>query len=95
MQLEGGWGRPTDAVPLTTVAAFLIARGPSAAIVLPPYDRPMLATPFKLEGVDADADPGRPLGPGAKGPGGVYTRRYERAEVTLNCTSFEATVLID
>lgn len=46
----------------TTLAAFLISRGPSAAIVLQPYDRPMVKTPFTLEGgVDPNADPGNQL----------------------------------
>ena len=113
-------------VKKTTVAAFLISRGPSAAIVLQPYDRPMVKTPFTLEGVDANADPGNdnpssmrqlhaslvgsadllcgcsrrpfdiagtPLGPGkADASGKVFTRAYTKADVTLDCNSFTATI---
>ena len=35
-------------VATTTIAAFLIARGTSAVIVLPAYDRAMTRTPFSL-----------------------------------------------
>ena len=93
MQVRGFWKGMT--VQQTTLAAFLIARGPSAAIILPPYDRPMLKSPFGFEGVDPDADPGVPLGPGtAGGPGNTtFTRAYTKADVSLDCTAFKATIV--
>jgi len=95
MQLQGwvsGW---VMTVPKTTIAAFLIARGPSAVIVLPPYDRPMIKTPFILEGVDANADPGVPLTPGGRigADSTIYTRSYTKAEVMLDCSNFNATII--
>jgi len=76
---------------LKTIAAFLIARGPSAFIVLPPYDRPMTGSAFTLEGIaDVNADPGTPLGSATNdgaGANATYTRRYTKATVTLNCAT--------
>jgi hypothetical protein len=91
LQLQGGWGKSRYQVEQTTMAAFLIARGPSAMIVLPPYDRPMLKSPFGIEGVNANADPGTPLGPG-KASGTTFTRSYTKADVTLDCAAFTSTI---
>merc|ERR1712039_10921 len=73
------------------IAAFLIARGSSALIALPPYDAAMLARPFQLEGVDLDADPGVPSGV-AEVSGKVYKRSYSNAEVSLDCGTFTSTI---
>ena len=95
----------------------MLARGASAVITLPPYDRPMLARPFGLvrarahtrdrrarwrellltrrpvrqEGVEQNADPGTPLGP-ATLVGSTFTRRYTRAEVSLDCSTLTPTI---
>ena len=53
--------------------------------------RPMLASPFKLEGVDPNADPGTPLGP-AVVTGTVFTRRYTKMDVSLDCASFTSNI---
>ena len=84
-------------VSRTTIAAFLIARGPSAIIILPAYDRPMIKTPFSLEGVEPNADPGTPLGPGkvVAGTGGktTFSRSYTKAEVSIDCAAFTANIV--
>jgi hypothetical protein len=81
---------------LKTIAAFLIARGPSAVIVLPQYDRPMAGSAFTLEGIaDANADPGTPLGAATKvgaGANATYTRSYTKAPVTWNCATFTSEI---
>lgn len=88
MQLYSGFS-----VPQTTLAAFLITRGPSAVITLQPYDRPMTKTPFVLEGVDLNADPGIPLGQGkADTTGKIFTRLYTKAIVSLDCSTFTANI---
>lgn len=96
MQLEGGWAKRLQ-VQKNTVAAFLLARGPSAVIVLPPYDRPMAGSEFVLEGVaDANADPGTPTGPAIKvgtGANATYTRHYTKADVTLDCATFTSEIV--
>ena len=75
----------------STIATFLIARGPSAVITLPPYDHPMLGRTFALEGVDPNADPGTPLGP-ASLSGSTFTRHYTKAHVTLDCDTLQSTI---
>ena len=54
----------------------------------------MLKGMFSLEGIDADADPGTPLGPGgASGPGNTtFSRSYTKAAVSLDCASFTASI---
>ena len=56
-RFDGGGG---CVVPKSMIAMYLLVRGDSATIVLPPYDRPMTAWPFSFAGVDPDADPGDP-----------------------------------
>ena len=96
MQLRNPRGQP-GVVLQNTVAAFLLARGESAVIVLPAYDRPMTGTQFKMEGVpNANADPGKPVGPATKvgtGANAQYSRSYTNAEVTLNCVNYESTIV--
>lgn len=74
-----------------TVATLMLVRGASAVITLPPYDRPMLATPFSLEGVDPHGDPGTPVGPATLN-GTVFTRQYTKAEVSLDCNTLTPTI---
>ena len=92
LQVRGFWSG--FSVKQTTLAAFLLARGPSAAIVLPPYDRPMLKGIFTLEGVDPNADPGMPLGPATVGgvDNTTFTRAYSKANVSLDCATFTASI---
>ena len=85
---EGG---VRGAIAKSTIAAFLLGRGPSAIIALPPYDHPMLGREFSLVGVEPNADPGTPLGP-ATVAGKVYKRSYTKADVSLDCGSFESTI---
>ena len=61
LQLRAPPGRGGAKVAKITVAAFLIARGAGAVIVIPPFDRPLLGTRIVLEGVNVDADPGTPV----------------------------------
>lgn len=91
LQLQGGWHSEYHVTEME-VATFLIARGDSAKIVLPPYDRPMLASPFKLTGVDIDADPGEPRGPATQN-GMKFTRSFAHADVALDCAAFTASVI--
>ena len=92
LQLQGGWAKPQMEVSQNAVAAFLIARGASAVIVLPPYDRPMLKAPFSIEGVDANADPGTPLGPAKVSGSSVFSRSYTKADIALDCAAFKSTI---
>ena len=73
------------------MAAFLIARGPSAVLSFLPYDSPMLARPFHFVGVDPNADPGVPLGPGRVN-GTVFSRSYTRANISFDCANFGSTI---
>merc|ERR1712232_818278 len=73
------------------VAAFLIARGPSAVIAPPPYDQPILSGPPEYEGIDANFDPGHPLGL-AQVNGATYKRSYSKAEVSLDCGAFTSRI---
>ena len=75
----------------------MIARGPSAGIVLPPYDATMLRFPFAWEGVtDVNADPGVPTATAKKVGSGAtasYSRSYTKAEVTLDCATMKSTII--
>ena len=51
----------------------------------------MLARPFSLEGVPADADPGVPLAP-ATLDGATFRRQYTKATVTLDCANFTSSI---
>lgn len=83
---------PSNVVSKVTVATFLLARGASAVITLPAYDRPMLSRPFSLEaGLNLNADPGTPLGP-ATLDGSVFTRKWSRADVSLDCDTLTPTI---
>ena len=80
------WSVMNFTVSKAALAGFLIARGSSAIIALPPYDRPMLKSPFSLDGVDLNGDPGQPIGQATQS-GSVFKRSYTKAEVSLDCTS--------
>ena len=73
------------------MAIFLLTRGPSAQLVLPPYDHPMIGLEFSIQGVDPNADPGTPLGP-ATVSGSVFKRSYSKADVMLDCSTFQSTI---
>ena len=76
-----------------TLATFMLVRGQSAVITLPPYDRPMLSRPFVWEGaLDPNADPGTPLGLAVLGNGSVFSREYTKAHVSLDCATFKSTI---
>ena len=81
----------SSVISKVTVATFMLARGAGAVITLPPYDRPMLSSPFSLEGIDLDADPGTPLGL-ATLDGSTFTRKYSRADVSLDCSTLNPTI---
>ena len=55
----------------------------------------MLQSPFAFEGIDPNADPGVPLGPGAVGgPGNnTFSRAYTKADISLDCAAFKATIV--
>ena len=94
MQLQGS--RPRTAPYSFTkedVAIFLLTRGPSAQLILPAYDHAMIGREFSVQGVDPNGDPGTPVGP-ATVRGSVFTRSYSRATVTLDCSTFNATITL-
>ena len=93
LQLQAGWDRgATHMIRTTTLAAFLIARGPSAGLLLPPFDRPALPAPYAFaDGIDPNADPGTPVGPGSV-DGAKFSRAYTKADITLDCDAFTASI---
>lgn len=96
---------PSPSVDINnTVAAFLIARGPSAMLELPVLGAYEDMTNYVLSPL-LDMDYGIPLGPGRKlggnggiqgasgqGGGSVFTREYTRASVTLNCSDWTSVI---
>lgn len=86
------WYAGSQEISKETLAAFLIARGPSATMFLAPYDAPMIARQWSFPtGVDANADPGTPTGQ-AQLNGQVWQREYTKASVVLDCAAFKATI---
>ena len=85
---------PSFGVSQTVLAAFLLARGESAVIVLRVFDRP-LGKPFPMPGcVDRNADPGTPLGAAVLNGTSLFTRRYTHAHVSLDCATMKSTIRI-
>ena len=85
---EPGWHHSaTD--QNNTVAAFMIARGPSALLQLHVHGAYAWAEDFEFPPV-LHADFGRPLGVARTVREGVYSREYERATLTLDCGRWES-----
>lgn len=83
-----GWHHsPTD--QNNTVAAFMIARGPSALLQLHVHGAYAWAEDMHFPPI-LRADYGRPLAPAATVREGVYSREYERATLTLDCGRWES-----
>eukprot|EP01060_Flectonema_neradi_P038414 TRINITY_DN8043_c0_g2_i1.p1 TRINITY_DN8043_c0_g2~~TRINITY_DN8043_c0_g2_i1.p1 ORF type:complete len:439 (+),score=113.64 TRINITY_DN8043_c0_g2_i1:63-1319(+) len=73
------------------VAAFQLMRGPYAWIgfgkwgMVWPTDK--LQIPAEMK-----ADYGNPLGNTTESPANVFTRKFEKSTITLNCNTYEATI---
>ena len=52
----------------------------------------MIKTPFVIGGVDANANPGYPVGAATK-VGAVYPRQHSQADATLDCANFTSTIV--
>jgi hypothetical protein len=82
---------PSGADANNTIAAFLIARGRSAMLELPVGGAYENMDKYILSPL-LDADFGEPTGAGHEGAGGVFTREWTKATITLDCNTWTSSI---
>jgi hypothetical protein len=85
---------PPDSMELeknNTVAAFLLARGPSAMLELPVAGAYESMSTYDVDSPLLKLDFGAALGPAKQLTPGTYSREFERATVSLDCHAWTST----
>lgn len=84
---------PVEAAQNITVAAFLISRGQSAMLEFPVVGAYEDMRSYDLDSPLLNADYGVPVGPASEVESGVFTRKWSKVTVTLNCNSYNSSIV--